>query len=132
MSKNMNPVLSHSVSQLRFPLAVLVVFGHANILQFPINGVSSNFDVIQYPIILFCKIIFDPAVPLFFLISGLLFFWNVDSFSKNEYKRKIKKRIKTLLLPYLVWNLIYDIPETSNYLLHSMGGAIGYGRLNLL
>lgn len=123
MSKKINPVLSHSISQLRFPLAMLVVFGHANILSFPINGASSDFDVIQYPIILFSKIIFDPAVPLFFLISGLLFFWNIDALDRNEYKRKIKKRIMTLLLPYFVWNLIYDIPETGNYLLQSIGGG---------
>lgn len=112
-TNNINSELSHSISQLRFPLAVLVVFGHANILSFPIKGLFSEFSVIQYPILLFSKIIFDPAVPLFFLISGILFFWNVKIYDKSTYRSKIKKRIKSLLLPYLVWNIIYDIPQLS-------------------
>lgn len=41
------------------------------------------------------------AVPLFLLISGYLFFVN---FSMNKYKGKLKSRVKTLLIPYLIWN----------------------------
>ena len=46
------------------------------------------------------------AVPLFFFISGFLFFYRISVFSKNEYKNKIKKRFKSLLIPYIFWNLV--------------------------
>lgn len=45
------------------------------------------------------------VVPLFFIISGFLFFRNVTSI--YDVKRKMQSRIKTLFLPYIVWNFIY-------------------------
>lgn len=45
------------------------------------------------------------AVPLFFIISGFLFFRNINS--KNDAVAKLKRRVYTLLIPYLLWNLIY-------------------------
>lgn len=45
------------------------------------------------------------SVPLFFFISGFLFFYKVD-FGKEVYKKKIKTRSKTLLVPYLIWNFV--------------------------
>lgn len=44
------------------------------------------------------------AVPLFFFISGFLLFFSFDG-SFTSYQSKIKSRIKTLLIPYLFWNL---------------------------
>ena len=45
------------------------------------------------------------AVPLFFMISGFLFF--KEGYLTSElYKSKIHKRIKTILVPYLIWNVI--------------------------
>ena len=48
------------------------------------------------------------AVPLFFCISGYL------CFSKNELNAKslvyaYKKKIKTLVFPYLLWNVFYTL-----------------------
>lgn len=45
------------------------------------------------------------ANPLFFFMSGMLFFNNITSI-KNCFP-KIKKRIKSLLIPYIIWNCIY-------------------------
>ena len=44
------------------------------------------------------------AVPVFFALSGYFFFKGVSSFDLPTYKRKLSKRIRTLLVPYLVWN----------------------------
>ena len=44
------------------------------------------------------------AVPLFFAISGYMFFWGINSFNKDTYIKKLKKRIQSLLVPYLFWN----------------------------
>lgn len=47
------------------------------------------------------------AVPLFFIISGILAFWNADQ--KNgggALVRGAKKRILTLGVPYVIWNCV--------------------------
>ena len=46
------------------------------------------------------------AVPLFFFISGLLFF-KEGYFDFTLYKKKLKSRVRTVLIPYLLWNIIY-------------------------
>ena len=46
------------------------------------------------------------AVPLFFFISGYLFFCKTTNFGLREYGQKMKKRARTLLLPYVFWNLV--------------------------
>nr|WP_293893159.1 acyltransferase family protein [Sporocytophaga sp.] len=43
------------------------------------------------------------SVPIFFLISGFLFFYNT-SLTSELYIQKLNKRIKTLLIPYLIWS----------------------------
>jgi hypothetical protein len=49
---------------------------------------------------------FDSAnVPMFFLISGMLFFYNVE-FDRDVYRDKLKRRVKTLLVPYITWNTV--------------------------
>jgi hypothetical protein len=42
----------------------------------------------------------------FFLFSGYLFFSNISIFNKEIYIKKLKTKIKTLLIPYILWNLI--------------------------
>ena len=102
--------LSKSISLLRLPLSLLIVFGHADISKFPIyshgNIALFNQTVISYPICLFSLVLFGSAVPLFFGISGYLFF-NKPDFNTIIYRDKLKKRIKTLLIPYITWNIIY-------------------------
>jgi len=43
---------------------------------------------------------------LFFFLSGFLFFFNVKTFDRTCYKNKLKRRLKTLLIPYLFWNVL--------------------------
>ena len=56
------------------------------------------------------------AVPLFFAISGYLFFQNYLN-TKRIFFEKLKRRAYSLLIPYLLWNLIafvvyYSVTET--------------------
>ena len=53
---------------------------------------------------------------MFFLISGYLFFANVEKFTKEVYLQKIRRRIKTLLIPYIIWNLLMVIKLKDFYL----------------
>lgn len=42
------------------------------------------------------------AVPSFFMISGVLFY---RDFTIDKYPQKLKSRIKSLIIPFLLWNL---------------------------
>ncbi|MBO7637111.1 MAG: acyltransferase family protein, partial [Paludibacteraceae bacterium] len=48
--------------------------------------------------------LFRLCVPIFFIISGYLFFINIDQFTKGVYCEKLHRRLHSLLIPYLVWN----------------------------
>ena len=62
------------------------------------------------------------AVPLYFSISGYLFFKNING-PLNEFITKFKKRLKTLVLPYLFWSvlgllfffILQNIPQLKTY-----------------
>lgn len=43
---------------------------------------------------------------MFFFISGFLFFYKSGTFNRNIYGKKVKSRIKSLLVPYIIWNFI--------------------------
>jgi len=52
------------------------------------------------------NIVGNLGVPSFFFISGFLFFKTISTQNlKISYKEKLKKRAKTLLIPYIIWNL---------------------------
>lgn len=50
------------------------------------------------------SILTEIAVPYFFIISGF-FFLNRSYYSKKAYGKMLMKKIKTLAMPFLIWNL---------------------------
>lgn len=103
-------LLSQTISYLRFPLTVGVVFIHFNLVKdgLPVHGITYGIDHPNWYFYLmefFSNVLPRIAVPLFFFISGFLFFYNTE-FSKEAYKRKLCTRARTLLVPYLLWNAI--------------------------
>jgi fucose 4-O-acetylase-like acetyltransferase len=100
-------IQSQVIDLLRFPLIIGVVFIHNASPTFFFQGVelgsSSSLPIYSVCSQLFSQILGSVAVPLFFLISGFLFFLNVD-FNKQIYVKKLCARAKTLLIPYLFWN----------------------------
>lgn len=42
----------------------------------------------------------------FFILSGYFFYHKIECFDAGYYLRKIKSRIKTLFVPYLIWNCV--------------------------
>lgn len=103
---------SKTIDFLRFPLIVGVVLIHAHFSEVNINGVNVNilhgysfpiYDTISY---LFSNLIARIAVPLFFLISGFLFYYRSENFSLSVYRHKLKNRGRSILVPYLFWNLV--------------------------
>ena len=46
------------------------------------------------------------VVPMYFMIAGALFF---RDYSAAQFVPKLRKRVKTLLIPYLMWNVIWMV-----------------------
>ena len=102
-------LLSTTISYLRFPLIVGVIFKHTRMTTVEIQNVKLNYADLwpwtKYIFDFFSDVLPMISVPLFFFVSGFLFFYKVD-FCKDVYKKKVKSRYKTLLVPYLIWNFI--------------------------
>lgn len=101
---------SQTIDFLRFPMIIGVLFIHSGLGNVMIDGHvlvnQSDYPLFTSISCLFSQILGSLAVPFFFFISGLFFFMNpVVDF--DSWINKIKKRIRTLFVPYVVWNLIY-------------------------
>lgn len=90
--------------RLRLPLIMMVVFIHA---QFSITNNPS--DVSLYGVVshFFTLAISQVAVPLFFFISGCLYFRDYKEYTVALYVQKQKRRIKTLVVPFITWNTFF-------------------------
>lgn len=94
-------LLSRTISWLRFPLIVGVVILHIDI---PLDAVRGTvFGEFKY---LLFSCLADFAVPLFFFISGFLFFFK-SKFGWETYKKKLHRRFHSLVIPYLFWILAF-------------------------
>ena len=88
-----------TIEFLRFFCAAFVVLRHASIyIGNSLGGVIAKS--------VFANGITEICVPTFFIISGFLFFKNLNNWDWSVYKKKVFSRTKTLLLPYIVWNII--------------------------
>lgn len=107
------------ITNLRFPLILGVVLDHASVcIPDSLRGGDDTASVIFSMLQIILKI----SVPVFFIISGFLFFHGVTSFDKNRYVTKLRSRINTLLIPYLLWTLIclvYLIVKQCPTILHT-------------
>ena len=93
---------SKVIDWLRFPLAVAVVLLHAGEIT---SGTYGN-DLFGVLRIILSQGICRIAVPCFFFFSGFLFFTGLEEWDRFVWIGKIRKRSRTLLVPYLLWNLI--------------------------
>ena len=106
--KNSN-LTSSTISALRLPLAIMVVFIHSFgkpatvdtlTIVYSNIGISEVYDLLRVAI---SHVITHCAVPTFFLLSGYLFFTKLQEWDFGVWKTKIKSRIYTVLVPYLIW-----------------------------
>lgn len=102
---------SKRISSLRFLLAILVVFIHNN---FTVKNIAEDIEAGSQPVV-FTENLFGEfvqrlissnlascAVPLFFLFAAYLL-----SRKNDSYKNLLYKKSKSLVLPYVLWLLIY-------------------------
>ena len=109
----MNPeeLQSKTLDFIRFPISIGVVFIHnsygggiispQNIDWAALTG-SNLFDLFR----LLSKNLATIATPYFFLISGYFYFRRMEVFNRETYIAKTINRIKTVLVPYIIWNLL--------------------------
>jgi surface polysaccharide O-acyltransferase-like enzyme len=103
----MNKYFSDKLRAIGFTLMVMVVFFHSyNLLMFNSGTIKQGYNSFIQD--LFSRGVTEIAVPLFFIISGYLFFLSIKNGSISEFLSKYRKRAKTLILPYIFWS-IYGI-----------------------
>lgn len=102
MNKKINKELSETISFLRFPIIILVVILHTYTTTRGL--IDGNNSILYTHLSYIMSLTFgEMGVPMFFFISGILFFTNFE-YSTNCYINKCKSRIKTLVIPYFIWN----------------------------
>lgn len=92
-------IISKSILLLRFPLIFGVVLLHVDI--------NLTDEYFQWGRNLFRNGLGALCVPLFFFISGYLYFYKGSPFTKDNYIRKTKRRLLSLAIPYIFWNFIF-------------------------
>lgn len=102
----MTSLLSNTISALRTILCMLIVFLHMQCTALTWQDIHiEQFPIYNY-IITFFTLFTKFAVPLFFLISGYLFFISYTP-TFACYKNKIKRRARHLLQPLVIWTTLY-------------------------
>lgn len=97
---------------MRFPLVVGVVlihnFGTPQAIPLAEGGAGLPVDMLCCNLVRWSlsDVLGRLAVPLFFLFSGYLFFATAQPWSPGVYVDKLRRRIHTLLLPYMGWNIL--------------------------
>lgn len=123
---------SQVISLLRFPLIVAVVVMHSAVADAVPGaaGMAGDAGRTLYEAVeaLFVVGVCHVAVPAFFFISGCLFF-REGVFTAGMYKAKLKKRCRTLLVPYLFWNAA---AAALMFLGQTFMGGLSSGRQKLL
>lgn len=120
---------SETITILRFPLAILVVFIHVyhpDIDVYKLHSMGfSGIAVYEYVCRFFSMVLGSSAVPIFFMISGFLLFLKVDSYSKDIYMEKLRKRWQTLAIPYFLWIVLYALEAIMS---QEVGSLITHGK----
>lgn len=100
--------MKNYIAALRFPLAVCVVMIHAYTTEWQTATATAGGGHTAFGLVatLLSHVLPSFAVPLFFAISGYLFFLNARDFSLHTYGKKLSRRVRTLLVPYVVWTAV--------------------------
>ena len=101
---------SELIKAMRFPLICLVIIAHSagtfssSTIAWSLDGWNIFHFVSEMISRHFCSV----GTCWFFVFSGFLFFFHLkdDDFSFDWVKAKWKKRVRSLLVPHLFWNLM--------------------------
>jgi len=110
---NQKELCSKTIDLVRFPLAIMVVFIHScfdrpDVMAIDFSNLTS-IDVYNLIRITFSHALPRIAVPTFFLISGYLFFIKLEAWNWDIWRRKMKSRVHTIIIPYFIWCTLYVV-----------------------
>ena len=120
---------SLSLKNLKTILMFLVVAIHCNLcfVHYDLREDLTCFFYFQYYLV---EILGKSAVPTFFVISGFFMVFKDLTYDRTWFKSKLKSRLDRLIIPYLIWNILYLIVYTfesylkgddwSSFLLHNI------------
>ena len=102
---------TQALDLLQFPLAIVVLSVHV----FSTQGLSfsgQEVDFNNYPVFMELNNFIDAflrsqSVPIYYFISGYVFFIGLQAWNSEKYKNKLKNRVKSLLIPYIIWNSVF-------------------------
>lgn len=98
--------LSDKIKLLSLFSIILVLYIHSGFHNYPNEILGMKFNNMLQELI--SEKIGRCAVPLFYMISGFLFFQNTDDGIRTIYK-KMNKRIYTLVIPYIIACLFFPL-----------------------
>lgn len=111
---NISHKSSLKISNMGFICATLVVLRHIPALP---DKSSALWWIVNF---------FDGltliAVPYFFLISGYFLSKHISD-NSSWYRKEVLKRIKSIIIPFIIWNILYIIYF---FLLNSIARCLGY------
>ncbi|MCQ2181897.1 MAG: acyltransferase [Bacteroidales bacterium] len=92
----------------RFPLICIVIVGHAlGFTLYPVEfGNFSSYNIYHFITEMISHVYAPVSVNIFFFFSGYLFFTGFGNFSAAWVKKKWSSRVRSLLIPYILWNLL--------------------------
>ncbi len=94
-------IFSSRVALLRFPLLMLVIAIHARCPSLDLRMFGNSF---------FAKFPYT-AIPFFFMISGTFLVLKLNVGETLDYRGMLKKKLFSLLLPYILWNVLFCLPH---------------------
>lgn len=120
--------INDKIRILSFLCTIMVLFRHSrNLIAFwgteNVNNFTAYFENTM-------STLTEVAVPSFFIISGY-FFFKYDYYDTNNYFTMLKKKIRTLVIPFIIWNIIGAI-ILSFYEPSKIGHSIESSIYNLL
>lgn len=95
---------SSVLNMTRFVMSIGIVLYHSY-TSVQLTPFLKELPVYQEVTRIFSMQFGELCVPTFFIISGYLFFYGYKQ-TRSCYKEKMKRRIHTLLIPYLLWNAL--------------------------
>lgn len=126
MSKPYDIEQINVMAWLRFPLIMGVVLAHCNLYAIITNweGCAPDWPGWVVYIFKYLYLLLLPArVPTLFIISGYFFFRSQKDRDFHFFIDKYKRRVHSLLIPYLIWNAVavmlmyfrYDVIADNDY-----------------
>lgn len=108
----MDASTSKKISWIQFICSIIIITDHSfDYLQFGDNQVTFIDKLIYFISQMLSSSFTWIAMQMFFVLSGYLMYrdWNDKRSIGDWYAKKIKGRIKSLVIPYFLWNGIWAI-----------------------